>query len=133
MTPTKDIDVAIDACRGADGTVDARAFAAALATPARATEAPSRSLAEIGRDAARKAQREALLATLEACGWNMAHAAKALRMGGTPVVLRSIRSLGLLDEYLDAKRDRRVVAGRRTNASTVTTLQTLQERGRVGA
>jgi transcriptional regulator of acetoin/glycerol metabolism len=76
MTLTKDIDVAIDACRGADGTVDARRMAAALATPARATEAPSRSLAEIGRDAARKAQREALLATLEACGWNLSEAAR---------------------------------------------------------
>lgn len=50
MTPTKDIDVAIDACRGADGTVDARAFAAVLATPARGAEAPSRSLAESNED-----------------------------------------------------------------------------------
>lgn len=103
MTPTKDIDVAIDACRGADGTVDARAFAAALATPARAVEAPSRSLAEIGRDAARKAQREALLATLEACGWNMSETARRLRMGNASSVIRSLRGLGLLTEYADAK------------------------------
>lgn len=39
MTPTKDIDAAIAACRGADGVVDAHAFAAALATPARGTVA----------------------------------------------------------------------------------------------
>lgn len=104
MTPTKDIDVAIDACRGADGTVDARAFAAALATPARATSAPSRSLAEIGRDAARKAQREALLATLEACGWRLTEAGAAIGLnGGAGNVLRSIRSLGLSAEYEEAK------------------------------
>lgn len=103
MTPTKDIDVAIDACRGADGTVDARRMAAALATPARATEAPSRSLAEIGRDAARKAQREALLATLEACGWNLSEAARRLRLGAARNTLRLIPRLGLSAEYDEAK------------------------------
>ncbi len=103
MTPAKDIDVAIDACRGADGTVDARRMVASLATPARATEAPSRSLAEIGRDASRKAQREALLATLEACGWNLSEAARRLRMGAAAAVIRSLRKLGLNREYADAR------------------------------
>ena len=103
MTPAKDIDVAIDACRGADGTVDARRMVASLATPARATEAPSRSLAELGRDASRKAQREALLATLEACGWNLSEAARRLRMGAAAAVIRSLRKLGLNREYADAR------------------------------
>lgn len=99
----KDIDVAIDACRGADGVVDARRMAAALATPAGGAEASSRSLSEIGRDAARMAQREALLATLEACGWNMSEAARRLRMGNASSIIRSLRGLGLLTEYSDAK------------------------------
>lgn len=103
MTPTKPIDAAIAACRGTDGVVDARALAAALATSARATQAPSRSLAEIGRDAARKAQREALLATLEACGWNLSEAARRLRMGAAAAVIRSLRKLGLNREYADAR------------------------------
>jgi hypothetical protein len=70
-----------------------------------AVEGPSRSLADIGRDAARTAQRAALLATLEACGWRMSVAAETLRMGDTASVLRAIKRLGLTAEY-DAARER---------------------------
>jgi len=126
MTPAKDIDVAIDACRGADGVVDARAFAAALATPARATEAPSRSLAEIGRDA----QKAALLAALEACAWNMSEVAR--RIGGNSAnTLRAVRTL-LPEEYATAKADGRIRVGGYRNRVAVSLTETTG-RGKVGA
>lgn len=66
-------------------------------------QAPARSLAEIGRDAARTAQRAALLGALEACGWRMSVAAKVVGVAGTSGVLHQIERLGLQAEYADAK------------------------------
>jgi hypothetical protein len=84
-------------------------------------ETPTRSLAEIGRDAARKAQREALLATLEACGWNMSEAARRLG-SNSPNVLRAVRSL-LAAEYAKAHEDGRIhVGGNRPRVSTPLTV-----------
>lgn len=71
-----------------------------------------RSLAEIGRDASRAAQRAALLKTLEACQWRLSDAAKTLRMDCTGNVLRSIKALGLTDEYQQAKGAGLIVRGR---------------------
>ncbi len=71
-----------------------------------------RSLAEIGRDASRAAQRAALLEALEACQWRLSDAAKTLRVDGTPNVLRAIKSLGLVAEYEEAKRAGLIVRGR---------------------
>jgi hypothetical protein len=71
-----------------------------------------RYLAEIGRDASRAAQRAALLETLEACQWRLSDAAKTLRMDCTGNVLRSIKVLGLTDEYQEAKRAGLIVRGR---------------------
>lgn len=72
-----------------------------------------RSLAEIGRDASRAAQRAALLETLEACQWCLSEAARVLAMGdGTGNVLRSIKALGLVEEYEAARRSGLIVQGR---------------------
>lgn len=75
--------------------------------------ASGRSLAEIGRAAAKAAQREALLETLEACGWCLSEAAKALGLGvGTGNVIRSIKTLGLTEDYEAARHGGLIVRGR---------------------
>lgn len=107
---------------------EARGLLERLDAPDDAPQAPTRSLAEIGRDAARAAQREALLATLEACGWNMSEAARRLG-SNSPNILRAVRSL-LADEYAAAHADGRIhVGGNRTRVSTSLTVTT--ERGTV--
>lgn len=75
-------------------------------------QTPTRSLAEIGRDAARAAQREALLTTLEACGWNIMATARTLQMSGAKNVRRAITTLGLTAEYSAAKAAGRILSGR---------------------
>jgi len=49
------------------------------------------------------AQRGLLLATLKECGWNLTVTAEALEMGDPSAVLRSIKVLGLVEEYEAAK------------------------------
>lgn len=96
-------------------------------------KAHARSLAEIGRDAARKAQREALLATLEACGWRLTEAGAAIGLnGGAGNVLRSIRSLGLSAEYEAAKAAGKIRHGG-VRKSKRTPLTSCSGRGTVGA
>ena len=89
-------------------------------------ETPTRSLAEIGRDA----QRERLRTVLDACGWNMSEAAR--RLGSNSAnVLRSVRSL-LADEYAAAKADGRIrVGGHRARVNV--TLTATAACGTVGA
>jgi len=72
------------------------------------------SFAEIGRDAAHTAQREALLRELKAQGWNLSATAKELRMGTASTVIRAIRSLGLEKEYEAAQQRRDVRPGKRS-------------------
>lgn len=70
----------------------------------------SSKLVEIGR----AAQRQALLAELEARGWNLTRAANSLGLGGSANALRLIRSLGLTAEYERARSKGLVrVGGRR--------------------
>ena len=75
------------------------------------------SFAEIGRAAARAAQREALLATLEACGWNLTATAKALRMGGSRNVKRAMDDLGLQAIHAAMKANRIIRVGRPNRAT----------------
>lgn len=58
------------------------------------------------------AQRGVLLAELKAQGWNLTHVAEALEMGNASTVLRSIKLLGLDEEYEAAKAAGKVRAGR---------------------
>jgi hypothetical protein len=97
--------------RGDELTEHLRAFRAQVQAVA-APEAPARSFAEIGRTAARDAQRAALLGALEGSGWRLSVAADALQMSGTPDVLRQIHRLDLDTAYNAAKAAGLIVQGR---------------------
>lgn len=96
---------------------------AAMPTPKRATKRtrtrpavpPSPdavpSFAEVGREAARDAQRKHLLRTLKSNGWNMSHTAEVLQMGSASAVIRALKSLAP-EEYEAAQNDGRIRAGR---------------------
>lgn len=62
-----------------------------------------KSLADVGREAAREAQRRVLLASLKRHRWNLAAVGAELSVGSSANVLRSIRSLDLMDEYKAAR------------------------------
>lgn len=79
----------------------------------KAVAAHDKSLAEIGRRAARAAQRRALLAALKRHRWNLTVVAEALRLGSPANAIRSIRSLGLDAEYGAAKAAGKVSPGNR--------------------
>ena len=86
------------------GIVDLRAdIDAARAIVAIAQGAPARSFAEIGRAAARDAQRAALLGALEGSGWRLSVVGRQLRIGLTANVIRAIHSVGLDAEYAAAQ------------------------------
>jgi len=70
---------------------------------AKVVEAPKRTLAEIGKDAQREAQRKALLAELRAQDWNLSAVARELGMGDASAVIRAIRKVGLESEYEAAR------------------------------
>lgn len=71
------------------------------------------SLTEIGRQAAKDAQRRALLAELDANDWNLTATAEALQVsGGSPNIIRALKQLAP-DEYEAAKTDGRVSPGNR--------------------
>jgi len=70
------------------------------------------SFAEVGRAAAKAAQRETLLDALKANGWNLTHTSVALTLGGPSAVIRAIKSLGLDREYDAAKKRGDVAPGR---------------------
>lgn len=72
------------------------------------------SFAEIGREAAREAQRKALLRALKAHDWNLAHTADALSMGDASAVIRALKSLAP-EEYDAAREDGRIRSGRPSN------------------
>ena len=84
-------------------------------SPAPAGAPAKLSFAEIGRDAAHAAQREALHRELVAQGWNLSATAKELRMGTASTVIRAIRSLGLEKEYEAAQQRRDVRPGKRSH------------------
>lgn len=102
----------------------ARGCLARLTGPAEAPSTATRSLAEIGRDAAKAAQKAALLGALEASGWRITDASVSLGLGhGTGNILRAIRSLELVDEYRAAKAAGRIKRGapsHKANASRLT-------------
>ena len=72
------------------------------------------SFAEIGREAAREAQRKALLRALKAHDWNLAHTAEALSMGAASAVIRALKALAP-EEYDAAREDGRIRSGRPSN------------------
>jgi transcriptional regulator with GAF, ATPase, and Fis domain len=72
-----------------------------------AAVAPPKTFAEVGREAAREAQRKVLLESWKANGWNMTATAEALGMGSGPAVIRALKTLAP-DEYEAAKTDGRV-------------------------
>lgn len=63
-------------------------------------------LSRHGDEAKHAAERALLLKTLKSNAWNLTHTARALEMPGPSQVLRSIKDLGLSDEYEKAKGDR---------------------------
>ncbi len=62
------------------------------------------------------AQRGVLLAALKEHRWNLSHVAEALEMGDASAVLRSIRLLGLVEEYDAAKATGKARPGRPTDS-----------------
>ncbi len=73
------------------------------------------SFAEVGRAAAKAAQRETLLEALKANGWNLTATAKALGMGSLPSnVIRALKTLDLTEDYERAKKRGDVAPGRPT-------------------
>jgi len=70
---------------------------------AKAVEAPAGRRKSKLTQAGEAAQRGLLLATLKECGWNLTATAEALEMGDPSAVLRSIKVLGLDEEYEAAK------------------------------
>ena len=82
--------------------------AASMPAKAKATEPEARSLSEIGREA----QRAALLEECERQGWNLTHVAASLSLSSASNVIRSLRTLGLEEEYEAAKERGDVRAGR---------------------
>lgn len=67
-----------------------------------APKTSSHTFAEIGRDAARAAQRKALLKALRANHWNLTATSDALVMGGRAAVIRALKALAP-EEYESAK------------------------------
>ncbi len=79
----------------------------AATKPAPSTEAATRSLADVGREAAKAAQRKVLLAALRSHKWNLSAAGAAVGVKGSANVIRFIHSLDLTAEY-DAARIRKI-------------------------
>ena len=76
---------------------------------AKVVEPRQKSLLAVAGD---EAQRKLLLKTLKNNGWNLTHTAEALKLAGASHVIRSLKTLGLADEYAAAKADGRIAAGR---------------------
>ncbi|MDB4930079.1 MAG: hypothetical protein JWM10_2563 [Myxococcaceae bacterium] len=76
-------------------------------TRRKATAAPPKTFAEVGREAAREAQRKVLLESWKAHDWNMTATAEALGMGDGTAVIRALKALAP-EEYDAAKKDGRV-------------------------
>jgi transcriptional regulator with GAF, ATPase, and Fis domain len=91
----------------------------AVAKPKKPTTATapneSPSFAEIGRKAARDAQRAALLGALIEQGWNLSAVGQSLGLGHPSNVLRAIKDVGLLKEYNNAKLAKAAIAASKTS------------------
>lgn len=73
------------------------------------------SFAEVGRAAAKAAQRETLLEALKANSWNLAATAEAMSMGDASAVIRALKALAA-DEYAKAKESGKIAPGRHREA-----------------
>ena len=74
-------------------------------------KAPAKpTLAEIGREA----QRKALLTELKAQDWNLTATARELGLTGPSNVIRALKTLGLAAEYEAAKKRGDIAPGRPT-------------------
>lgn len=71
-------------------------------------------LTQVGDEASKLARRSVLLATLDACKWNLTRAAEVLEMVGASDIIRAIKELDLETEY-EAAKERGDVAKRRDN------------------
>ncbi len=76
---------------------------------------PPKTFAEVGREAAREAQRKVLLEALDAHAWNMTVTAEALGMGTGANVTRAVKQLAP-EEYEAAKADGRISPANRRDA-----------------
>lgn len=72
------------------------------------------TLAEIGREASRLARRAALLAELEAQGWNLTSTGSALGIPNVSNLIRTIREVGLEAEYEAARAAGKIPKGPRS-------------------
>lgn len=72
-------------------------------TPSPAKGPRKSRFAEVGREAARKAQRQLVLDELKRHDWNLTDTAKALGLAHASAVSRAIDELNLADEYEQGK------------------------------
>ncbi len=72
-------------------------------TPSPAKGPRKSRFAEVGREAARKAQRQLVLDELKRHDWNLTDTAKALGLAHASAVSRAIDELDLADEYEQGK------------------------------
>lgn len=75
---------------------------------------PSKTLAEIARDAADNAQREAILKALEENDYSPSAVAETLDpAGGSGNIIRAMKRLGIYEQYLTERTRRRIEASRK--------------------
>lgn len=72
------------------------------------------NLAEIGREASRAAQRKALLAELQRNDWNLTATGAAVGIPNVSNLIRTIRAVGLEDEYEAAREAGKIPKGPRS-------------------
>ncbi len=91
-------------------------LAAAMPAPKKTTakKPPRRKKSKLTL-AGEAAQRGVLLAELKALGWNLSRVAESLEMGNASTVIRSIKLLGLDEEYEAAKSSGKARPGRPTD------------------
>lgn len=70
-------------------------------------------LTTIGEEAAKLAKRQALLATLDATGWDLSKSAELLELASNADVIRAIKDLDLTEAYEAAKSRGDIVRGRK--------------------
>ena len=86
----------------------------ATTKPTKRPTAKPATLAEIGREAAKAAQRKALLAELKRQDWNLTATAETLGVASVSNLLRSVVALALEAEYEAAPGAGKIVRGPKT-------------------
>lgn len=86
----------------------------AATKPTSPPDAPTKTLAEIGEEAKRRAQRKHLLAELRRQSWNLTATGAAVGIPNVSNLIRTIRALDLGDEYEAAKKAGKIPKGPRS-------------------